>query len=122
LLQLRTAIGDVAPTGNRSAGHDRPEAPMTDPYARYTRLRFDRPHPKVLRVTLDNGNMNTADAALHASLALEFLGFTGPEVAEGPASHLEKRKPVFPLPRRSDGVCHGERNATGSVVRLGKHH
>jgi enoyl-CoA hydratase len=31
-----------------------------------------------------------------ASLALEFLGFTGPEVKEGLASHLEKRKPVFP--------------------------
>jgi enoyl-CoA hydratase len=42
---------------------------MTDPYARYTRLRFDRPHRKVLRVTLDNGKMNTADAALHAELA-----------------------------------------------------
>ena len=42
---------------------------MTDPYARYTRLRFDRPHPKVLRVTLDNGKMNTADAVLHAELA-----------------------------------------------------
>ena len=42
---------------------------MTDPYPHYTRLRFDRPHPKVLRVTLDNGRMNTADAALHAELA-----------------------------------------------------
>jgi enoyl-CoA hydratase len=31
-----------------------------------------------------------------ASLALEFLGFTGPEVKEGLASHLEKRKPAFP--------------------------
>jgi enoyl-CoA hydratase len=31
-----------------------------------------------------------------ASLALEFLGFTGPEVKEGLASHLEKRAPVFP--------------------------
>src|ERR1039458_3196768 len=31
-----------------------------------------------------------------ASLALEFLGFSGPEVKEGLASHLEKRKPVFP--------------------------
>jgi enoyl-CoA hydratase len=31
-----------------------------------------------------------------ASLALEFLGFTGPEVKEGLASHREKRKPVFP--------------------------
>jgi enoyl-CoA hydratase len=32
------------------------------------------------------------------SLALEFLGFTGPEVQEGIASHREKRKPVFPPP------------------------
>jgi enoyl-CoA hydratase len=42
---------------------------MTDPYARYTRLRFDRPHPKVLRITMDNGRMNTADDAMHAELA-----------------------------------------------------
>ena len=42
---------------------------MTDPYARYTKLRFDRPHPKVLRITMDNGKMNTADNALHAELA-----------------------------------------------------
>ena len=31
-----------------------------------------------------------------ASLALEFLGFSGPEVTEGLASHREKRKPAFP--------------------------
>jgi enoyl-CoA hydratase len=42
---------------------------MTDPYTRYTRLRFDRPHPKVLRITMDNGRMNTADDAMHAELA-----------------------------------------------------
>ncbi len=42
---------------------------MTDPYAKYTRLRFDRPHPRVLRVTMDNGKMNTADNALHGELA-----------------------------------------------------
>jgi len=30
------------------------------------------------------------------SLALEFLGFTGPEVKEGLASHREKRRPAFP--------------------------
>jgi enoyl-CoA hydratase len=42
---------------------------MTDLYARYTKLRFDRPHPKVLRITMDNGRMNTADNALHAELA-----------------------------------------------------
>ena len=42
---------------------------MTDPYAHYSRLKFDRPHAKVLRVTMENGRMNTADAALHAELA-----------------------------------------------------
>ena len=42
---------------------------MTDPYARYTRLKFDRPHPKVLRITMENGRMNTTDAALHGELA-----------------------------------------------------
>ena len=30
------------------------------------------------------------------SLALEFMGFTGPEAREGLASHKEKRKPKFP--------------------------
>jgi enoyl-CoA hydratase len=42
---------------------------MADQYARYSRLRFDRPHAKVLRVTMDNGRMNTADSVLHAELA-----------------------------------------------------
>jgi enoyl-CoA hydratase len=42
---------------------------MSDPYARYTRLRFDRPHPKVLRITMDNGRMNTADEIMHGELA-----------------------------------------------------
>ncbi len=41
---------------------------MTDPYTRYTRLKFDRPHAKVLRITMENGRMNTTDAALHAEL------------------------------------------------------
>ena len=31
-----------------------------------------------------------------ASLGLEFLGFVGPDAAEGVASHREKRAPVFP--------------------------
>ena len=37
-------------------------------YDSYQRLRFDRPHPRVLRVTMDNGRMNTADAVMHAEL------------------------------------------------------
>jgi enoyl-CoA hydratase len=42
---------------------------MSATYDRYTRLRFDRPHPRVLRVTMANGRMNTADDAMHAELA-----------------------------------------------------
>ncbi|MBS0639398.1 MAG: enoyl-CoA hydratase/isomerase family protein [Acetobacteraceae bacterium] len=38
-------------------------------YDSYQRLRFDRPHPRVLRITMDNGRMNTADAVMHAELA-----------------------------------------------------
>jgi enoyl-CoA hydratase/carnithine racemase len=38
-------------------------------YPHYTRLRFDRPHPKVLRVTMDHGRMNSADRAMHSELA-----------------------------------------------------
>lgn len=39
--------------------------------------------------------LRTAGPAFDASLAMEFLGFTGPEAAEGLASHREKRKPKF---------------------------
>ncbi len=39
-----------------------------DRYARYTRLTFDRPHPKVLRITMSNGKMNTADQTMHTEL------------------------------------------------------
>lgn len=42
---------------------------MSGRYSDYTRLKFDTPHPKVLRVTMDNGKFNTADRAMHAELA-----------------------------------------------------
>jgi enoyl-CoA hydratase len=41
----------------------------TDHYARYQRLAFDRPHPRVLRIRLDYGRMNTADHQMHRELA-----------------------------------------------------
>jgi enoyl-CoA hydratase len=41
----------------------------SDPYASYTRLRLERPHPKVLRIIMNNGRMNSADHAMHAELA-----------------------------------------------------
>jgi len=42
---------------------------MTDPYGRYRRLKFDRPHATVLRITMENGRMNTTDEILHGELA-----------------------------------------------------
>jgi enoyl-CoA hydratase len=42
-----------------------------------------------------NNWLRAAGPAFDASLALEFLGFTGPEAREGLASHREKRSPKF---------------------------
>ena len=47
------------------------------------------------KYTLNNW-LRQAGPAFDASLALEFLGFTGPEVKEGLQAYLEKRKPSFP--------------------------
>ena len=41
----------------------------SDRYARYTRLKFDRPHAKVLRITMENGRMNSTDTAMHRELS-----------------------------------------------------
>jgi enoyl-CoA hydratase len=41
-------------------GHER--------YANYRRLRIDWPHERVIRVTMANGKMNSADAPMHAEL------------------------------------------------------
>src|SRR6266540_5003812 len=43
-----------------------------------------------------NNWLRLAGPSFDASLALEMLGFTGPEAKEGVASHREKRKPSFP--------------------------
>jgi len=43
-----------------------------------------------------NNWLRMAGPVFDNSLALEMLGFTGPEVREGIASHREKRKPAFP--------------------------
>jgi len=42
-----------------------------------------------------NNWLRLAGPTFDASLALEFLGFTGPEIREGLASHREKRPPRF---------------------------
>ena len=42
---------------------------MPERYARYQRLLFDRPHPRVLRITMHNpGRLNSADAIMHREL------------------------------------------------------
>lgn len=42
--------------------------PRPDRYAGYRRLRFDRPHPRVLRIAMDNGKLNAADRIMHEEL------------------------------------------------------
>ena len=43
-----------------------------------------------------NNWLRLAGPSFDASLALEFMGFSGPEAREGLASHKEKRRPSFP--------------------------
>src|SRR5271154_6736150 len=43
-----------------------------------------------------NNWLRMAGPSFDASLALEFIGFSGPEAKEGLASHKEKRRPSFP--------------------------
>src|SRR3989442_921387 len=50
-----------------------------------------------------NNWLRMAGPTFDASLALEVLGFTGPEAKEGVASHREKRKPSFPDPNQHPG-------------------
>src|SRR6185369_9749358 len=46
------------------------EAQMADRYARYERLKFERPAPGVLRIVMSNpGKLNAADATMHRELA-----------------------------------------------------
>eukprot|EP01035_Chromulina_nebulosa_P004788 gene4788-6523_t len=43
---------------------------MSDPYARYTRLKFEHPAPGVLRIVMSNpGKLNATDAVMHRELA-----------------------------------------------------
>src|SRR3954452_6589409 len=42
---------------------------MADPYAAFPNLRFDRPAPSVLRITLDGPNLNAVGHAVHRELA-----------------------------------------------------
>lgn len=60
-------------------------------------VRLAKGAPTAIRWTKHSLNnwMRSAGPAFDASLALELLGFGGPEVKEGLASHLEKRPPNF---------------------------
>jgi enoyl-CoA hydratase len=43
---------------------------MPDAYAKYTRLKFERPAERILQIVLDNpGRLNATDAKMHAELA-----------------------------------------------------
>src|SRR5215210_2720715 len=40
-----------------------------DRYVRYSRLKFEHPHPKVIRIVMENGKLNATDRAMHSELA-----------------------------------------------------
>jgi len=65
-------------------------------------VKLSQGAPTAIRFTKHalNNWMRSAGPALDASLALELLGFTGPEVKEGLASHREKRRPDFTPPKK----------------------
>lgn len=44
-------------------------AGMTEPYAAFDQLTFDRPAPGVLQITLDGPGLNSVNAAMHGQLA-----------------------------------------------------
>ncbi len=50
---------------------------MTDHYAAFDRLKFDRPAPRVLRVTLDRGKANEMDYRMHHQLATVWEAIDG---------------------------------------------
>jgi enoyl-CoA hydratase len=51
---------------------------MSDLYASYRRLRFDRPHPRVLRITIDNpGKMNSIDEVMHPEMVRVWHDISG---------------------------------------------
>ncbi len=60
--------------------------------------KLARGAPSAIRLTKYalNNWLRLAGPSFAASLALEFLGWTGDEVREGIASLREKRKPDFP--------------------------
>ncbi|MET4207337.1 enoyl-CoA hydratase/isomerase family protein [Bradyrhizobium sp. LA2.1] len=45
-------------------------AGLDNRYAKYARLQFDWPQPRVLRVTMSNGKMNSADEKMHGELGM----------------------------------------------------
>src|SRR3954452_5486675 len=64
---LRRAEQDFA---SRISGNAPERHPMSDSlYRNYQRLRFDRPHPRVLRVNIDNpGKKNSIDEEMHPEM------------------------------------------------------
>ena len=64
----RRRRGRLRPATNPMTAYRR--RPMPDRYANYTRLTFDRPHPRVLRITMGGGQErpNPVDAVMHREL------------------------------------------------------
>jgi len=55
--------------GTNRRDHLLPSSAVADPYEAFSDLRFDRPAPGVLRITLDGPGLNAVDHAVHRQLA-----------------------------------------------------
>ena len=64
---------------------------MTDRYARYQRLKFERPAPGVLRIVMSNpGKLNAADAVMHRELAEVWRDVDADLMSHRARQHLQR--------------------------------
>ena len=102
-----------------------------DRYSHYTRLKFDKPHPRVMRITMDNGKMNTADPAMHAELVEVWRDVDADPEVKRHRDHRRRavflggrrflagaggRSTISP-PGRGDGRKRGTSSTTASIAR-----
>src|SRR5262245_11040148 len=53
---------------------------MDEPYARFSRLKIDRPHPRVLRVVMNRPDkLNAADREMHSNLRIGLVSLAVPD-------------------------------------------
>ena len=69
---------------------------MSDPYAAFPSLRFERPAPGILQVILDGPGLNAVDAAMHRELADVWLTVDR-DALSGKVAHIPSREEMQPM-------------------------